>query len=114
MSKSDTTAKKIIILAYFHRYGWIAAMLGCIGCIAIWPEQMLYSLSISAIAFSIWSFVGYKLKWRHIYCSFQNAYREKMTPHSTRWSQIKKSDAYGVPLIFLIIGLMLLCVGIIY
>lgn len=111
MSKSDTTAKRIIVLAYFHRYGWIAVMLGCI---AVWPDQMLYSLSVSAITFSIWSFVGYRLKWRHIYCSFQNAYHKKMTPHSISWGQIKKSDAYGVPLIFLTIGLALLCVGMLY
>ncbi len=93
----------IIALAYFHRYGWIATMMVCI---AIWPEQMIYILCVGCIIFSIWSLVGYMCKWKHIYCSFQDAYRKKMTPNSVRWHQIKKSDAYGVPLIFLIIGLV--------
>ena len=105
MSKMKMREGTIIALAYFHRYGWIATMMVCI---AIWPMQLAYILSIGSIVFSIWSFIGYKCKWKHIYCSFQDAYRKKMTPNSVRWHQIKKSDAYGVPLIFLILGLVLL------
>ena len=29
MSKMDLTEKKVIALAYFHRYGWIATMMVC-------------------------------------------------------------------------------------
>ena len=103
MSKMNDAANKIIILAYLHRYGWIVIMLACI---AIWIEQIFYILGAGCIVFSIWSLIGYKCKWRHIYCSYQNAYREKMTPHSIRWHKIKKSDALGVPLIFLVFGII--------
>ena len=109
MSKGEASAKRVIALAYFHRYGWIATM---IGLALIKPKLALYSVSICAIAFSLWSLIGYKLKWRHIYCSFQNAYHKTMTPHSIHWSQIKKSDAYGVPLIFLVLGIGLLIASI--
>lgn len=102
MNRMDISAAKIIALAYFHRYGWIAAMMVCMG---FWSAQMTYILCAGCIIHSIWSFVGYKCKWKHIYCSYQNAYHQKMTPHCVRWHQIKKSDAYGVPLIFFTLGL---------
>ena len=111
MGKMDATAKKVMALAYFHRYGWIAAILMCV---AIWPEQLMYVLSIGPILFSAWSLIGYKCKWKHIYCSFQNAYRQKMTPHCVRWHQVKKSDAYGIPLLFLVLGLAMLILAILH
>ncbi len=111
MNKSNKTANRIIALAFFHRYGWIAVMLICI---AVLPEKMLCILGTGFIVDAIWSFVGYKLKWRHVYCSYQNAHRKNMTPHSIRWHLIKKSDAYGAPLISLIIGLACLCIEVLY
>lgn len=107
MSKGTAKEKRIIALAYFHRYGWIAAMMVCI---AIWSEQMLCIFSVACLSISVWSFIGYKKKWKHIYCSFQNSYHQKMTPNNIQWHKIKKSDAYGVPLVFFIIGLALLAV----
>ena len=107
MCKSTAKEKQIIALAYFHRYGWIASI---IVCVAIWIEQMTYILSFGCIAFSVWSFVGYTNKWKHIYCSFQEAYHQKMTPGNIQWHKIKKSDAYGVPLLFFIFGLALLII----
>ena len=107
MSKGTAKEKRIIALAYFHRYGWIAAMMACI---ATWPKQMYLIISIAFLLFSIWSFIGYIKKWKHIYCSFQNAYHKKMTPNSIQWNKIKKSDAYGVPSIFFVMGLLLLAV----
>lgn len=111
MGKMNETEKRVIALAYFHRYGWVAAMMAAV---AIWTERMPFILCVCCISFSIWSFVGYKLKWRHIYCSFQNAYRQKMTPHCVRWHQIKKSDAYGIPLIFFVLGLFFLILMILH
>lgn len=107
MSRMDTTRNQIIALAYFHRYGWIVTMLIII---AIWPEHMLRILAVGFIIFSIWTLIGYRRKWRHICCSYQNAYRQKMTPHSVRWHQIKKNDVYVVSLLFGLMGLLLLVV----
>ena len=75
MKKYFTEQKIIIMLAYFHRYGWIATMLGSM---CIWPQYMYYSMGGGMLAFSIWSLVGYRCKWRHIYCSYQNAYIENL------------------------------------
>lgn len=111
MSKGEASAKRVIALAYFHRYGWIATMAGLV---LITPKLTPYIVSICAILFSLWTFFGYKLKWRHIYCSFQNAHRKTMTPYSIRWGQIKKSDVYGCSISFLVFGLMFLIVSILY
>ena len=107
MSKGELTAKRVIALAYFHRYGWIAIMMGLVFLI---PQYALLIVSLCFIATSLWSLIGYKLKWKHIYCSHQNAHRKDMTPHHICWTHIKKSEAYGGPLIFLVIGVALFAV----
>ena len=108
MKKNPAAAKRIIALAYFHRYGWMIAMLLFL---LIAPKQFSYHIiSIHFIVFSIWTWIGYQCKWRHIYCSYQNAYRRKMTPYTIYWQNVKKSDAYGVPLIFFLLGLALLLI----
>ena len=101
--------RRIIALAYFHRYGWIAVMMGCV---ALWPSYMLYTMSVCMFTYSMWSLVGYRFTWRHIYCSYQNASHQKMTPHLIRWQHMKKSDAYGVPMIFLVLAFAVLVVAI--
>jgi len=110
MSKRSPNEKQIIVLAYFHRYGWIAAMLSVM---AVLPKQLANScISAGLIVFSVWTFIGYRCRWRHIYCSYQNAYHRKMTPHHANWQQVRKSDAYGVPLICFLMGMALLCMTI--
>lgn len=96
---------KVVALAYFHRYGWIVVMMGCV---VLWPGQKLTCVGLYMIAYAIWSFIGYRRRWKHIYCSYQNAYHQKMTPGDVRWQTIRKSDAYGVPLICLVVGVLAL------
>ena len=105
MSRDEITARKVIALAYFHRYGWIAIM---VGLVLIIPKHALQILGSCFLALSLWSLVGYKLKWKHIYCSFQNAHRKDMTPHHVCWSDIKKCEAYSIPLLFFVLGAAML------
>lgn len=97
----------ITILAYFHRYGWMVLML----LVGFFIDTK-YVLSIGCVAFSIWTFLGYIFRWKHIYCSYQNAYHMPMTPDKVRWDIVKKSDAYGVPALFLFFGIALFLVRI--
>ncbi len=106
--KASTKTDMIIALALLHRYGWIIAMLVCM---AVVPVNPFYTVCAFVLLFSLWSFVGYKLRWKHIYCSYQNAYRKKMTPDIIHWNFIKKRDAYGEPIIFLILGIVMLITG---
>ena len=104
----DKTYAGIIALAYFHRYGWIAVMFA----LTFILRKVFYVWSISTIVYAAWSFVGYKCRWRHIFCSYQNAYHIKMTPERIDWDRIEKHDAYGVPVLFLVMGLVCLCAAI--
>lgn len=104
----DKTYAGIIALAYFHRYGWIAVMFA----LTFILRNVFYVWSISTIVYAAWTFIGYKLRWKHIFCSYQNAYHIKMTPERIDWDSIEKHDAYGVPLLFLVMGLVCLCAAI--
>lgn len=108
MGGRETRINSVIALALFHRYGWMAVMT-C--CALAWREYTAQIIGISCVLFAVWSFAGYKLQWKHIYCSYQDASHRKMTPGSIQWHTMKKSDAYGVPLVFLILGLACLIVA---
>ena len=102
MSKHSKRANSIIALAYLHRYGLLIVVL----CAAIFSRLRYLIFGIGFLLYAIWSLVGYKCRWKHIFCSYQNAYRESMTPNNIRWGWVKKSDAYGVPIIFFILGVV--------
>ena len=107
MRRNDKTYNGIIALAYFHRYGLIAVLLLAF----LFHKRFFFVLSFGFIFEAIWTFVGYKRRWRHIFCSFQNPHQEKMTPYNASWWRIKKS-VYGTVSIFLILGLACLCCAI--
>lgn len=93
----------IIALALLHRYGGAGVMLLMVG---IFNGYVTHVLTAGCMIFSVWTFVGYKCKWKHIFCSYQDAYHCKMTPGEIDWDWIDKKDAYGVPLIFFVMALI--------
>lgn len=97
MSRTKNRRAGIIFLAYFHRY--ICPLLILVSC--IWG---LLAAGIAAVFYAVYSLAGYMLRWKHIYCSYQNAYHQKMTPDHVGWSKVRKRDAYGVPAIFAAMG----------
>ena len=103
MSSRNFNSNLIIALALFHRYGWLITLLIFI---QLFPAQTFYIVGLLFLAFAAWSFIGYKCKWKHIYCSYQNAYHKAMNPYMICWDSVKKTDAYGVPLISLLLGIV--------
>ena len=95
----------IIVLAYFHRYGWFALTL----LLLFFPNSKML-IGISICAYAIYTLFGYLFRWKHIYCSYQNAYHQKMTPNHINWKDIKRSDVYGVSAIFFVLGIALILV----
>ena len=92
----------IVPLAYFHRYGMpVLIVCGAMVC----PRRLL-AMGIGCLVLAAWSFVGYKCRWKHIFCSYQNAYHAKMTPNDIDWAWISKVDAYGVPAFFAVMGVV--------
>lgn len=92
----------VILLALFHRYGWIVAMI-----IAMNFGNPLLIGSVFLLIFSIWSIISYVFKWNHIFCSYQNAYHKKMTPNAVNWNKVKKRDAIGMPIWILVTSIVL-------
>lgn len=108
MGKGRQRGKQIIFLAYVHRY--LFPVLAVLLPLAFGRQYALLAMGIGFILFAAYTLIGYLLRWKHIFCSYQNAYHQQMTPDHINWSQVKKADAYGTPAIFGIFGLaMLLC-----
>ena len=100
----DSIYNRIITLAYLHRYGWMIIM-----AITVAVTRKLYWAGVFFIMFGIWTFIGYRLRWRHIGCSWQNAYRRSVNPYNIRWSEVSK-DAIPISLMFFVMGVCFLWV----
>ncbi len=96
----------IIILAYVNRYFYPLLLLG----IVAWGRETsnLKLAGISILFFSAYELIGYLCRWKHIFCSFQNAYHQKMTPDNIDWDLVSKADAYLIPGFFAFFGVILL------
>jgi hypothetical protein len=103
--------RRIIILAYCNRYLFPAlAALVPMMLVPIHKNEFLFCLSfgLSILIFAVYQLVGYLLRWDHILCSYQIAYRTEMDPGSPDWGLIRKFDAYGIPAVFGVLGIALI------
>ena len=98
--------ESIVALAVFHRYGWFMLMFAVMLLTDAAPVCIL-SASIILIAYAAHTLIGYTLRWKHIYCSFQNANHEPMTPASVKWSEVRPSDVYFLSAFFFASGVAL-------
>ena len=94
---------KIIFLAYLHRY--VYPIMVIVLPMLIGMEYALLGIGIGFLLLALYDLVGYILRWKHIYCSHQEAHREKMTPDDIKWHTIKKSEAFGLPAIGVFMGI---------
>ena len=113
MKKNSTRKTMIIVLAYTHRYLYpiFALALPLTLILMGWIKELGFLLiGINLLLLAIYDIIGYLCKWKHLYCSFQNAHRQKMTPDHINWNNVKKTDAYIIPIIWGILGiLMIVC-----
>ena len=108
MSNHGKTEKRIKALAHLH---WASPILGCLISVFFPGAILFYSFGITFLVNSIWTFVGYKRRWKHIFCSFQIMSRDpyaKMTPNSIRWGWLEKRDVYGMVILEAILGLAMI------
>ena len=95
--------------AFFVRYGMLLGILLPGHVVSAFTEARwarMLGLAGGCTFFALYYLIGYLLRWTHIYCVYQNAYHQKMTPNRVDWSRIEKKDAYGIPLIFFAFGIM--------
>lgn len=97
------------ILAFGYRYVYPIV----IASMTLWVEKeySLLAMGMGAILYAVYGVVGYRCRWKHIYCAFQSTRREPMTPENIRWHRMKKKDAYTEPVIFGVLGMLLLIVS---
>ena len=100
--KWKTRNRVIIALAYAHRYLWPVLMV--LLPLLVGGVNYILFMGIGLCLFAAYTIVGYKLRWKHIYCSFQRTSRKEMTPDDIRWGTIKKIDVYGTSILCGIIG----------
>lgn len=92
---------KIILLAYLHRYVFPLVMF-------IVPAFLLglLGMGLGLISIGLLEMIGYHCRWKHVYCAWQDAKHEPMTPGDIRWHRISKWERYGDPAILIVLGLI--------
>lgn len=73
----------------------------------------MLSLGLGMTCLGIYEIIGYRLRFRHIYCANQNLHRRKMTPDDCDWAAFPKSEGYGLPALEIFFGTVILVVGLI-
>ncbi len=100
------------VLAYLHRYAYPVLILTLPACLGDSKGEYSLWLGVGCLALAVYDLVGYKLRWRHIYCSRQDANHQRMTPNRTIWSEMKAADIYGIPLLLGALGIAMVVIGI--
>jgi hypothetical protein len=103
--------KKIIALAYFFRYGYIASMIMISLLVQIFgfEEFSRVILSVLVLFYGVYMLVGLKFKFIHVYCGMQEAYRLKMNPNRPfEFTKQMSRDLKIIGIFFVIAGVVLL------
>lgn len=101
-------SKRALLLAFFLRYGLpvgVGILAVIVGRITNSGQAAVLALGAGCVILGLYELLGYLLKWKHFYCAYQNADHQDMTPDMVNWRKVRKSDAYGVPIIFIVLGI---------
>ena len=79
-----------------------------------WRGQTLLVMGTGFIAFALYTFIGYKCQWKHLYLAFQEMQRSKMTPNHIQWNTIESSKALKFPVLFGITGIVMVVYQLFY
>ena len=79
-----------------------------------WRGQTLLVMGSGFIAFALYTFIGYKCQWKHLYLAFQEMQRSKMTPNHIQWNTIKTGTVLKFPILFGITGVVMVVYQLFY
>lgn len=105
----DRQVKRVKLLSYFSIYGFLTviAALALVGRSMFDTEYgLVLGIACGLLMMSIYLTIGTIYRFRHIYCKHQNLKRERMTPNDIYWNTIPKKDLYGIPMLFMSLGLV--------
>lgn len=79
-----------------------------------WRGQTLLVMGTGFIAFALYTFIGYKCQWKHLYLAFQEMQHSKMTPNHIQWNTIKTGTVLKFPILFGITGFVMVIYQLFY
>ncbi len=112
--KNKIKNNSIIIMAYIHRYGFLILILGLLAKVTNNSNGRFLGAGIISILYALYDLIGYKLKWKHIYCSFQSLQKQRMTPDRIIWRSVDKKDVYTIVILCGATGIMLIIAEIVF
>ncbi len=102
MKRRSNEEKIIILLAYFIRYGYWITMI-----ILEFLLKSPYVIFVMSALYGIHHLIGLRLHFRHLYCSMQDAYHEKMSLYNSgKYTGKMKKEIIFIGCFFLIIGVI--------
>lgn len=107
--------KRVMILAGLLRYGLPSSVLILaliIGKVTGSARATVATLGAGCLILGLYELLGFLLRFKHFYCAYQNAYYQDMSPDMVDWRKVRKIDAYGVPAIFITLGIACLAAAI--
>lgn len=108
---NDRQVVFVKFLAYFLTTGFLAWVIGLALLGRFWFDNeygLVLGIAIGLLTMSLYLFLGTIYRFRHVYCMHQNLKHEPMTPNDIYWNTIRKKDLYGIPLLFMGLGLVAL------
>lgn len=98
MKKKQPRDMTVVALAYAHHYLYLVLIVGV--PLIIGGDSLFLSMGLGFLLYAAYTWIGYKLRWKHIYCSFSIPHRAhrgwKMKTNNYNWKSISKVDVYAV------------------
>ena len=108
----NTPLTNVEKLALLNRYVFpILAVFGPVVLAWLLKWELMIPLGVGCYIFGAYQLIGYKQRWKHIYCSIQIFKKQPMTPHDINWDRYTKFDATALPIAFVILGTLALLFG---
>ena len=113
MSKAKTSQKtdKAVYFANIYRYFFLPILV--IAALFLRGRTLLV-MGTGFLAFSLYTFIGYKCRWNHIYLAFQEMQKQKMTPGNIQWNTVSPAKALKFPVLFGITGAVMIIYQLFY
>lgn len=97
MKKKKPRDMTVVALAYAHHYLYLVLIVGV--PLIIGGDSLFLGMGLGFLLYAAYTLIGYKLRWKHIYCSFSIPHRArkwKMKTNNYNWKSISKVDVYAV------------------
>ncbi|MGM9589568.1 MAG: hypothetical protein ACI3V0_05280 [Faecousia sp.] len=79
-----------------------------------WRSKTLLVMGLGFLTFAAYTFIGCKLRWKHLYLAFQEMQKQRMTPDKVDWNTIRLSTVLKFPMAFGILGAVMVIYQLFY